>query len=212
MHLLEKRKKKSSGCFRGQEKMPGRLIAADPWRSLFIFFAIYVWNVLWMKGIIWQFTADFLQKVGKWMFQRSGSPGKKMGLESIQRVFFFCFFFCFALRIPPGNYGWVLWVKTKGKRREAAKKEGTQRQGFLPEEFWGEDTFPVSQLSLWWPKIAASDACDSSSVFITSGIFPLESLLAIFGKQEWQMRGRKNRSNSAEMKVFMFCQGKAPLL
>lgn len=65
------------------------------------------------------------------MFQRSGSPGKKMGLESIQRGFFFCF----VLKIPPGSYGWVLWVKTKGKRREAAKKGGTQRQGFLPEEF-----------------------------------------------------------------------------
>lgn len=63
-------------------------------------------------------------------------------------------FFRFVPWIPPGSCGWFVWVTTKEKRREAARKEGIQRQGFLPEELCGGDTFPVSQLFPWWPKIA----------------------------------------------------------
>lgn len=55
-------------------------------------------------------------------------------------------FFRFVPWIPPGSCGWFVWVTTKGKRREAARKEGIQRQGFLPEELRGGDTFPVLSL------------------------------------------------------------------
>lgn len=202
--------------------MPGRPIPADPCRALFIVFAIYVWNVPWMKGIIWQFTADFLQKVGKWRFQRSGSPGKKMGLKQIQRGFFLLVFFAlcpgFLLGVVDGFSGW----KQREKEGRQQKTEGIQRQGFLSEELWGEDTFLVSEFPVLAKNCSKLDqAMPLTPTLCLSPVTPDFPLLYPINWNIWEA-GMAKIQQSVEGRTaggilqkwrldFMFCWGKAPL-
>lgn len=181
--------------FQRSEKKPGRPIPADPWRSLFIFFAIYVWNVLWMKGIIWQFTADFLQKVGKWIFQRPGSPDKKTGLKSIQRGFFAL---CpgFLLGVVDGLCGWQQRRQEGRQRGRRNPEAGISARGIT----WGWHFPCFTALSLVAKncqkllQVGPSETFDTSSVFITCNYwFPSPS------SRWWEYLGSRNGKGHGDL-------------
>lgn len=121
-------------------------------------------------------------------------------------------FFRFVPWIPPGSCGWFVWVTTKGKRREAARKEGIQRQGFLPEELRGGDTFPVlslaakncSKLDQARPLIPA--LCLQPVITDFPLVPPGDGNIweAGMAKVTAICRGKNSRRNSAEMKICFY--------